>query len=72
MNTIEALCGQARLQRGGIGTQLLVVLVIIVAVALWFATNDEVGKGAKTPTKLKSMEATSDTAHRTASDALKR
>ena len=62
MNAIKRVSSKLRRQRGGIGTQLLVVLVVIVAVAVWFATNDDVGKGVKKQTKLKTMEMIGDAA----------
>ncbi|MEH6567833.1 MAG: MBL fold metallo-hydrolase [Halioglobus sp.] len=62
MNSIRQVSCDLRQQRGGIGKQLIVVMAIIVAVAVWFATNDDVGKRVKKQTKLKTMEMIGDAA----------
>jgi alkyl sulfatase BDS1-like metallo-beta-lactamase superfamily hydrolase len=62
MNSIRRVSSKLHRQRGGIGKQLIVVLVILVAVALWFATNDDVGKGVKKQAKLKTLEMIGDVA----------
>ena len=43
-------------ERGGIGKNVLVALVVLVVAGAWFMTNDDVGQDMKKQAKLKAME----------------